>query len=82
MGDFRSRLSKIRHERSREMMRRMEDYDTEVFEPAIAAVRTECGAAGHVQGQTQWNGLGLNFIDCRNCGARMESWHDSVSRSG
>ncbi len=58
------------------MRRMMEDYDRDVYHPAIQAVQAECGAVGHKPGGYKTNGFGWSWTECQSCRARVEQWHD------
>ena len=71
------KMNNIKKARSKELRRRMEQYDNEVFYPAIKEVQAECAASGHGPSEVKWNGLGYNWRECLHCGARIETWSDN-----
>ena len=66
----------VRNSRGDEMRRRMEDYDRNVYLPAVQAIQAECAAIGHKPGGYKTNGIGWNWTECQHCGARVEQWSD------
>lgn len=77
MGEIWKRILKVRTDRNDEMRRRIEDYDNDVFYPAIRALQAECATIGHKPGGSQSNGFGWSWTECQSCGARVEQWHDN-----
>jgi hypothetical protein len=67
------RLARVRADHGDEMRRRMDDYNREVLDPAVSALRAECGAIGHVAGSVHSSGFGTWEV-CAYCGDRMK--HD------
>ena len=58
-------------ERSKEMERRMVDYDAE-FDAKLDALMKRCALMGHQPGPWQSNGLGNSFLTCNACRATIE----------
>ena len=48
------------------------DYDSQVFYPALEAIKNECGKIGHGSQYSHNNGLGWIFMHCSSCGAMLE----------
>ena len=69
----RHRLTAVRSDKARELMR---DYDRTVYDPAMAALRAECAAAGHGELTYERNGLGWGWTQCCACGGRVEEWRE------
>jgi hypothetical protein len=61
-------LEKARLLKMRELI---EDYDREIHNPQLQALREECGALGHGYGHFHDNGLGWSWNYCNNCGGRF-----------
>lgn len=48
------------------------DYDSQVFYPALDAIKDECGKEGHGSQYIHNNGLGWVFMHCSDCGKMLE----------
>ena len=48
------------------------DYDSQVFYPALEAIKDECGQSGHGSQYSHNNGLGRVFMHCSSCGKMLE----------
>jgi hypothetical protein len=60
--------SRIRSERSDFMRAAMEDYDKEVYYPAMDELQQRCeDELGHIAGSWQNNGWGRSWRECTIC---------------
>lgn len=66
-------LGAIQRARRVELAKAMEEYDRDVYYPALEAIRDWCIAnGGHIRGKWHNNGLGWSWFYCSRCGGRME----------
>lgn len=63
------RRSTLLHSRQRERERLLEQYDTEVFQPGMAALQAECEALGHVLRLSHTGADHAAWGICTVCGA-------------
>ena len=63
------RYHKIQKERQVKTTELMEEYDENVYFPALKALQKECETLGHVRGKYHNNGLGWHWFWCNRCGA-------------
>ena len=76
MTEIWRRIREARSRRGDEMRARMEDYDRDVYYPAIKEIQKECAVIGHKPGRSMSNGIGWNWTECQHCGARVEQCSD------
>jgi hypothetical protein len=71
--------------RRKKMHEAMDEYDRNVYQPAMKELRGRCASIGHVRGNFHNNGLGWTWFYCNQCGDRMEiegpSTQDSADAS-
>ena len=64
-------IRRARADRNEECAKRMKDYDRDLFQPTLAALRDQCGRHGHIAGSVHNNGFGGSLEECIHCGSRM-----------
>ena len=66
------RHGEIAKARREKMSAAMQEYDEQVYRPAMAALVKDCAAIGHKKGRYWSNGLGWHWWHCEYCGTRMD----------
>lgn len=69
---WRARLE-LQKTRQKKAQGLMDDYDKDIYLPAVQALRERCAAQGHRKAAPYITGLGWIWIDCALCGKRLES---------
>jgi hypothetical protein len=66
--------------RREELKKRMQDYDTQVYFPALRELRARCATEGHTEQFTDFNVIGIPWYTCTKCGAtrldKQEDWEE------
>lgn len=70
--EIRSKRREVERARTEFVRAATKDYDSEVFYPALDAIKDECGQGGHGSQYSHNNGLGWVFMHCSSCGAMLE----------
>lgn len=70
---------RIRQARREKMHAAMEDYDRDVYLPAIKSLQARCASETGHSSNGRWhdNGLGRSWLRCNLCGATINEKYDS-----
>lgn len=72
MSDIWKRHIRIMKERREKIAELINDYDDEIYLPALKQLREDCSKEGHGDIECGNNGYGYYYYYCSRCGARME----------
>jgi hypothetical protein len=72
MSNIWERRTQLQRERHQMMKSLMQEYDNNVYHPAMQALMAECAVQGHSGGNYHENGLGWSWFYCSKCGAAYD----------